>query len=90
MYIYIYIYYMYVAVCQVICACSVEHNVGGVKCGPLSKALPLETNTKNVLKWIRALWLLFNIQSSDYGATDVVEVSLYSTFTRSTLSFGYV
>ena len=34
--------------------------------------------------------LPFNIQSSDYGATNVAKVSLYSTFTRSTLSFGYV
>ena len=25
-------------------------------------------NTKNDLKWNRALWLLLNIQSSDYGA----------------------
>ena len=74
-------------------------------------------NTKNDLKWNRALWLLFNIQSSDYGATTVVKIclkwnralrlqfnfqssdysattaakiSLYSTFTRSTVSFDYV
>ena len=33
---------------------------------------------------------VFNIQSSDYGATNVAKVSLYSTFTRSTVSFGYV
>ena len=32
----------------------------------------------------------YYIQSSDYGATNVVKVSLYSTFTRSTVSFGYV
>ena len=32
-------------------------------------------------------WLLFNIQSSDYGATTVAKVSQYSTFTRSTVSF---
>ena len=63
--------------------------MGGVKCGPLSKALPLETNTKNVLKWIHALLLLFNIQSSNYGITNVAKVSLYSTFTKSTVSFGY-
>ena len=32
-YVGIYIYvYIYVAVRQVICACSVLHNVGGVKC----------------------------------------------------------
>ena len=69
---------------------SVVRNVGGVKCGPLSKVLPLETNTKNVLKWIHALRLLFNIQYSDYGATNTAKVSLYSTFTRATVSFGYV
>ena len=34
--------------------------------------------------------LLFNIQFSDYSATTVAKVSLYSTFTRSTVSFGYV
>ena len=33
MYVYIYIY---VAIHQPICACSVVHNVGGVKCGSLS------------------------------------------------------
>ena len=37
-YVYIYTYiYMYVAVRQVISACSVVRNVGGVKCRPLSK-----------------------------------------------------
>ena len=30
--------YVYVAVRQVICACLVVRNVGGVKCEPLSKA----------------------------------------------------
>ena len=34
---YVYIY-IYMAVRQPICACSVIRNVGGVKCGPLSKA----------------------------------------------------
>ena len=34
------------------------------------------------VKWNRALQLLFRIQSSDYGATTVAKVSLYSTFTR--------
>ena len=51
---------------------------------------PIETNTKNVLNCIRALRLLFNIQSSDYGVTNVAKVNLYSTFTRSILSFGYI
>ena len=54
-------------------------NVGGVK-----------TNTKNVFKWNHALWLLFNIQFSDYGATTTAKISLFSTFARSTVSFGYV
>ena len=47
-------------------------------------------NTKNVLKWNRALWLLFSIQSSGYGAATVAKVGLYSTCTQSTVSFGYV
>ena len=33
-------------------------------------------NTKNDLKWNRALRLLFNIQTSDYGATPVAKISL--------------
>ena len=48
------------------------------------------TVAKKSLKWNRALWLLFNIQSSDYSATTVAKISLYSTFTRSTVSFDYV
>ena len=33
-------------------------------------------NTKNDLKWNRALRLLFNIQISEYGATNVAKISL--------------
>ena len=33
-------------------------------------------NTKNDLKWNRALGLLFNIQTSDYGATIETKISL--------------
>ena len=33
-------------------------------------------------KWNRALRLLFRNQCSDYGATTVSKVSLYSTITR--------
>ena len=33
-------------------------------------------NTKNDLKWNRALRLLFNIQTSDYGATTLEKISL--------------
>ena len=47
-------------------------------------------NTKNYLKWNSALRLLFNIQFSDYSATTVAKISLYSTFTRSTVNFDYV
>ena len=43
--------------------------------------------TKNVLKWNRVLGFVFSIQSSVYGATTVAKVSLFSTWTRSTVSF---
>ena len=56
----------------------------------LNHSNQLKSTLKNVFNWIHALRLLFNIQSSDYGVTNVAKVSLYSTFTRSTLSFGYV
>ena len=45
------------------------------------------TGTKNVLKWKRALGFKFSIQSSVYGATTVANVSLFSTWTQSTVSF---
>ena len=45
------------------------------------------TGTKNVLKWNRALGFEFSIQSSVYGATTVAKVSLFSTWTRSTVRF---
>ena len=45
------------------------------------------TGTKNVLKWNRALGFEFSIQSSVYGATTVEKVSLFSTWTRCTVSF---
>ena len=48
------------------------------------------TVAKISLKLNRALWLLFNIQSSDYSATAIAKISLYSTFTKSTVSFDYV
>ena len=49
------------------------------------------TDTKNAIKSNRELWLLFNIQSSDYGTTTTVaKISLYSTFMRSNVSFSYV
>ena len=43
--------------------------------------------TKNVLKWNHTLWFVFSIQSSVYGATTVLKVSLFSTWTWSTVSF---
>ena len=45
------------------------------------------TGTKNVLKWNHALGFEFSIQSSVYGATTEVKVSLLSTWTRCTVSF---
>ena len=48
------------------------------------------SGTKNVLKWNRALGFEFSIQSSVYGATTVAKVSLFSTWTRSTVSFYYM
>ena len=48
------------------------------------------TGTKNVLKWNRVLGFEFSVQSSVYGATTVVKVSLFSTWTRSTVSFYFM
>ena len=70
-------------------------NVGGVRPQPflyVPAVLYVETTgngtgTKNVLKWNRALGFEFSIQSSVYGATTVAKVSLFSTWTRSTVSF---
>ena len=45
------------------------------------------TGTKNVLKWNRALGFEFSIQSSVFVATTVAKVNLFSTWTRSTVSF---
>ena len=45
------------------------------------------TGTKKNLKWNRALGFEFSIQSSVYGATTVAKESLFSTWTRSTVSF---
>ena len=43
--------------------------------------------TKNILKETVHLSLSLVIQSSVYGATTVAKVSLFSTYTRSTVSF---
>ena len=45
------------------------------------------TGTINVLKWNRAVEFEFSIQSSVYGATTVAKISLFSTWTRCTVSF---
>ena len=45
------------------------------------------TDTKNVLKWNCALGFEFSIQSSVYGSTTVAKVSLFSTWTWSTVRF---
>ena len=45
------------------------------------------TGTNSFLKWNRVLGFEFSIQSSVYGATTVAKVSLFSTWTRSTVSF---
>ena len=65
-------------------------NVGGVRPLPflyVPAVLNVVTTgncrgTKNVLKWNE-----FSIQSLVYGATTVAKVSLFSTWTRSTVSF---
>ena len=51
---------------------------------PLIVSRLLRSLAKNDIKWNRVLRLLFNIQTSDNGATTVAKISLYSTFTRST------
>ena len=43
--------------------------------------------TKNVLKWSREIGFEFSIQASVYGATTVGIISLFSTWTRCTVSF---
>ena len=71
-------------------------NVGGVRPLPflyVSAVLYVlvttgkSMGTKNVLKWNRVLGFEFSIKSSVYGATTVAKVSLFSTWTRSTVSF---
>ena len=49
-----------------------------------------DTGTNNVLKWNRALGFVINIQSSVYGATTVAKVSIFSIWTRSTVSFDFM
>ena len=49
-----------------------------------------DTGSKNVLKWNRALEFEFDIQSSVYGTTTVAKVSLFSTWTWSTVSFYFM
>ena len=73
-------------------------NVGGVKPLPFfihASSLNVVTtrngtSTKYVLKWNRGLGFEFSIHSSVYGATTVVKISLFSTWTRSTASFYFM
>ena len=70
-------------------------NVGGVSplpffiCASSFKVVTTGngTGTKNVLKWNRALGFEFSIQFSVYGAITLAKVSLFSTWTRCTVSF---
>ena len=70
-------------------------NVGGVRPPTFficASSCKVATNgngmgTKNVLKWNLALGFECSIQSSVYGATTVAKVSLFSTWTRCTVSF---
>ena len=69
-----------------------KRNVGGVKLLPFFiRASSLTTgngmSTKNVLKWNLALEFEPSIKSSVYGATTVAKVSLFCTWTLSTVSF---
>ena len=43
-------------------------------------------DTKNVMKWNRALGFEISIQSSVYSNATVAKVNLFSTWTRSTVS----
>ena len=45
------------------------------------------TGAKNVLKWNHVFRFEFSIQSSVYGSTIEAKVSLFSTWTRCTVSF---
>ena len=72
-----------------------KRNVGGIRPQSFFKRARVlnlvttgnSTGTKNVLKWNLALGFQFSIQSSVYGATTVAKLSLFSTWTRSTVSF---
>ena len=86
---------MYGGTCSIIVAHATYTNVGRVRPQPFFY-VPAGSNvvtngngtgTKNVLIWNRALGVEFSIQSSVYGATTVAKVSLFSTWTRSTVSF---
>ena len=51
-------------------------NMGGVKCQPFLKhSNHWKQALKRFLKRSRALWCLFSIQSSDYGAASVLKVT---------------
>ena len=92
-YIYIYIY-MYIYVWRYVChnssACYayvIWAELGHCHFLYVPAVFGNGMGTKNVLKWNRALGFEFSIQSSVYSATTVVKVSLFSTWTRCTVSF---
>ena len=95
-YIYIYIYiYVWRYVCHISSACHAYvmwAELGHCHFLYVPAVLNVVTTgngmgTKNVLKLNRALGFEFSIQSSVYGATTVAKVSLFSTWTRCTVSF---
>ena len=95
-YIYIYIYiYLYVwrYICHNSNACHsyiIWAELGHYNFLYVPAVLNIVTNgngTKNVFKWNRALGFEFSIQSSVRGATAIVKMSLFSTWTWFTVSF---
>ena len=80
-YIYIYIWYIYIRRYVMWKELSVCQFYDVVTTG---------NEHKNVLKWNRALWLLFSIKSSDYCTATVAKLNLFSTCTRSAVRFGSV
>ena len=48
------------------------------------------TDTNNVFKWNRTLRFVYSKQCSDYSAITIAKVSLFSTWTRTTVSSHYV
>ena len=63
-------------------------SIGDDNCTHFKNMLtPGEKNDTDILT---ARKTLLSMIDSDYGATPVAKISLHSTFTRSTVSLGYV